>query len=169
MAQGALKVLDQTLTTLHPSIRPLHDPPSRDYNKPCFPLGCFFRFRWLGRKFKANLGHNLRVNLLQGCDELVGMIAMIQQNGDFGNVDGFSAKVIQIATQHFNQPLVIRDIGFGAMGKEWKAQSINRKMSLDDERFWGRFSAPKLSPIGAFVMTKAFRLNTGIASVFDRL
>ncbi len=40
------------------------------------------------------------------------------------------------------------------MGKERQSQSINGKMPLDNERFWDRLSAPKLSPIGTLVMTK---------------
>jgi hypothetical protein len=32
-------------------------------------------------------------------------------------------------------------------------------MAFDDERFWDRFSAPKLSPIGAFVMAELFGLQ----------
>ncbi len=74
MAKGSLEVLDSSLATLHPSIRSFHYPSSRDDNKSRFPLRCFFRFRWLRREFKANLRHDLRIELLQGCDELVGMI-----------------------------------------------------------------------------------------------
>ncbi len=39
-------------------------------------------------------------------------------------------------------------------------------MAFDDERFWGRESVPKLSPIGAFVMAEPFGLDTSIAGVF---
>ena len=42
-------------------------------------------------------------------------------------------------------------------------------MPFDDERFWGRESVPKLSPIGAFVMTKSFGFDAGIAGVFHEL
>jgi hypothetical protein len=55
------------------------------------------------------------------------------------------------------------------MGKERQSESINSLMPLDDQRFWGRVSVPKFSPIGTLVMTKPFRFNAGIASVFYRL
>ncbi len=42
-------------------------------------------------------------------------------------------------------------------------------MAFDDERFWDRFSAPKLSPIGTFVAAEPFGLDTGIAGIFYRL
>jgi hypothetical protein len=55
------------------------------------------------------------------------------------------------------------------MGEERQSQTINGKMPFDDERFWGRESVPKLSPIGTFVVTKPNGFYTGIASVLDCL
>ena len=86
---------------------------------------------------------------------MVGMISVVKQNCDFGDVNGFRPKVIQIATQQFNQSLVIGNVGFRAMGEEGKPQSINGKMAFD--------------AIGAFVVTKPFGGNTGVTSIFDRL
>jgi len=57
--------------------------------------------------------------------------------------------------EHFNQSLVIRDIGTGAVGEEGKAQGIDCQMSLD--------------AVGRFVSTKSFGGNAGIAGVLDRL
>ncbi|CAA9578319.1 hypothetical protein AVDCRST_MAG81-2545 [uncultured Synechococcales cyanobacterium] len=80
---------------------------------------------------------------------------MVEQNCNLGNVHRLSPKVIKIATEQFDQTLVVRDIGFRAMSEEGKTQSINGKMSFD--------------AIGAFVMTEAFRLNACITSVFNSL
>ena len=55
------------------------------------------------------------------------------------------------------------------MGKKRKTQRIDREMAFDDERFWDRLSAPKLSPIGAFVKAKPFGLNTGVAGILHGL
>lgn len=83
------------------------------------------------------------------------MIPVVEQNRDFGDVNGFCPEVIQIATEQFNQSLVIRNIRFSAMGEEGKPQSINGKMAFD--------------AVSAFVVTKPFGGNTCVTSVFDRL
>ncbi|XPM60160.1 MAG: hypothetical protein EDM05_023700 [Leptolyngbya sp. IPPAS B-1204] len=41
MIKGSLKILHQTLAPLHPGIRPFDDPPSRHWDKPCFPWAAF--------------------------------------------------------------------------------------------------------------------------------
>jgi hypothetical protein len=90
------------------------------------------------------------------------------QNGNLWDIDGLGAKVIEVVTQQFNQPLVIRHASRSAVRKKRQTQGIDGKMSFNDERFWGRESVPKLSPIGAFVMTEPFGLDTGIAGIFHR-
>jgi hypothetical protein len=64
-------------------------------------------------------------------------------------------EIIDVLLKHFNQPLVVRYVSFGAMSEEGKAQDIHCQMSFD--------------AISAFVETKTFRLNTSITSVFHRL
>ena len=83
------------------------------------------------------------------------MIPVVNQNGDFGNSHGFGLEVIDVERQHFNQSLVIGDIGLGAMGKERKSQRIDGEMTFD--------------AIGSLVVTKAFGSNAGVADVFNRL
>lgn len=80
---------------------------------------------------------------------------MVEQNGDLGNVDWLGTKVVQVVAQQFNQALVVGDVCFGTVRKKWQSQSINREMALD--------------AIGAFVVAKSFRLNTGMARIFHRL
>ncbi len=155
MTQRSFKVFDQALTTLHPSIRPFNHPPSRHWNKSHFPLSCFLGCRGLGCQFKANLRHNLGIDLLQGLNNLSWVISVVKQNGNLWEIDRLSTKVVFVAAQHFNQPLVIRDIRFRAMGKKRQSQSIDGKMSLNT--------------VGALVMTKPFGFNTGITGVFHRL
>ena len=41
---------------------------------------------------------------------MLGVIAMIQQDGDLGNVDRFCPKVVDIVRQHLNQPRIIGEI-----------------------------------------------------------
>ncbi len=92
---------------------------------------------------------------MQGLGDGIWVIAMIKQNGDFGDVDRLGSKVIQVVTQQFNQALVVGQIGFGAVSKKRQTQSIDSKMAFD--------------AISTFVMTKPFGLNTGIARIFYRL
>jgi hypothetical protein len=54
MTGRALKVLNQTLTALHPSIRPFDDPTLGNGDKSSFALCYFFGFRRLGRKLESN-------------------------------------------------------------------------------------------------------------------
>jgi hypothetical protein len=65
--------------------------------------------------------------------------------------------------------LVIANAGFGTVRKKRQTEDINCQVSFDDERFWGRESVPKLSPIGAFVMTESFGFNPGTARIFYSL
>ena len=58
-------------------------------------------------------------------------------------------------TQHFEQALVIGDIGFSAVGEKRKTQCIHRKVSFD--------------AIGAFVKAEALGFDTGVAGIFHRL
>jgi len=92
---------------------------------------------------------------LQGSRDRVQVIAVVEQNGDLRNIDGFGAKVIKVITQQFNQALVIRHTGFGAVSKKRQAQGIDGKMAFD--------------AIGAFVVTEPFGLDTGIARIFHSL
>jgi len=93
--------------------------------------------------------------LLQSRSQFVKVIPVVEQNCNLGDVNRFSPEVIKIATEKFDQSLVVRDIGFRAMSEAGKTQSMHGKVSFD--------------AIGAFVMTKAFRGNACITSVFDRL
>ncbi len=43
------------------------------------------------------------------------MIAVVNQDGDFRNVDGFAAKVVQVVAEHLNHTLVIGNIRFRAV------------------------------------------------------
>ena len=70
------------------------------------------------------------------------MIAIVEQDGSFVHVIRFISEVINVVRQHLNQPLVIRHVGFCAMGKEGESQAIHGQMSLD--------------PIRQFVETKPF-------------
>ena len=70
------------------------------------------------------------------------MIPVVEQDASFGQVIGFILEVINVVRQHLNQPLVIRDVGFGTMGKEGESQAIPSQMSL--------------YPIRQFVETKPF-------------
>ncbi len=94
MVKRPLKVLDKTFTPLHPGIRALNDPPSGYRDKARFPWRGLLRFRRLWGEFKANLSHDLRVKLLQGCDDLLGVIAMVEQNRNFRDVNGLRPKVV---------------------------------------------------------------------------
>ena len=41
-------------------------------------------------------------------------------------------------------------------------------MAFDDERFWDRLSAPKLSPVGKFVEAKSLGLDASSAGILHR-
>jgi len=92
---------------------------------------------------------------LQRHDNEVEMIPVVYQNGNFGNIDRLCFEVVDIEREHFNQALVIGDIGLGAVSKKGKSQRIHCKMTFD--------------AIGGFVTTKAFGCNTGITSIFNRM
>lgn len=118
MAKRPLKVLDQAFTPLHPSIGTLSDPSCRDRNKSCFALCYFLSFGGLWSQLKANLGHDLRVECLECFRDCIEMIAMVKEERNFRNVDGFGAKVVQVVAEHLNQALVFTHVGFGAVRKE---------------------------------------------------
>ena len=155
MVQSFLKVFDQTLTAFHPSIRALNDPSGCHWDKSRLALGYFLGFGWLRCEFKPDLGHDLWVEFLQLCCELVRVIPPVKQNGNFGDIDGFSSKVVQVVAQQFNQALIIGYTRFSAVGKKRQTQSVHCQMSFD--------------AIGAFVMTKPLGLHTGIARILHRL
>ncbi len=83
------------------------------------------------------------------------MNAVVKQDGDFRNVDGFAAKVVQVVAEHLNQALVVGDICFGTVCEKRQSQGIDCKMPFD--------------AVSAFVMTKSFRLDTGIARILHGL
>ena len=83
------------------------------------------------------------------------MITVVYQNCDLGNVHGFDFEISNIEREHFNQSLVVSNIGFSTVSKEGKSQCIDRQMTFD--------------PIGCLVMTKPFRGNAGIAGVLNCL
>ena len=111
---------------LHPRIGSLNNPSRCYWNNSRFALGCFVSFSGLRSKLKANLGQDLRVKGLQCFRNGVGMITVVQQNGDFRNIDGFDAKVIQVVSKHLIglrpakgvQALVVSDICLCAMPKK---------------------------------------------------
>lgn len=155
MIQGTLEVLDETLAALHPRIRSFNNPTGRNRNKSRFTCRCFLGFRQFGRKLEANLGHDLGIEQFQRHLDRVGMVAVVEQDCDFGKVDWLLAKIVQVINQHLNQALIISDIGSGTVREEWQSQRIDRQMPLD--------------PIGAFVMTKSFGFKAGIAGIFHGL
>jgi hypothetical protein len=79
------------------------------------------------------------------------MIAMVKQKGDLRNIHRFAPKIIDMLREHLNQSLIIREIGWGAMGEKRKAQRIDCQVSLD--------------PIGAFVTAKPLRGDGCITGV----
>ncbi len=125
MAKGALKVLHQALTSLHPSIRPFNNPARCHRNKSRFTLCCFLGFGGLRSELKANLSHDLWIERLQCFGNGIGMITVVEHDGDFWNVDGLSTKVVQVIAQHLNQALVIGDICFGAVREKRQSQRID--------------------------------------------
>ncbi len=94
MTQSTLKAFDQTLAPFHPSIRALNDPARGKGDKSNFALGCFLSFNWFGCKPVANLPPDLRVEHLRSVANGVGMIAVVEQNRNFRNVDRFGTKVV---------------------------------------------------------------------------
>jgi hypothetical protein len=50
--------------------------------------------------------------------------------------------------------LVVSDVCFGAVCEKWQSQRINGKMALD--------------AIGAFIVTKSFRLSPGMVRILHR-
>lgn len=115
----------------------------------------FFGLRRFGCEFKPDLGHHLGIDLLQGGGELIWMISVVKQDGNFGNVDRFGSEVIQVLAQQFNQALVVGHTRFSTVGKKWQAQGVHCQMAFD--------------AISAFVMTKPFGCHIGIASILYRL
>ena len=80
---------------------------------------------------------------------------MVEQNGDLRNVDRFGAKVVQVVAEQLNQALVVGHICTSAVCEKRQSQRIDCKMPFD--------------AIGAFVVTKPFRLDTGIARILHGL
>lgn len=80
---------------------------------------------------------------------------MIQQDRNFRNIDGLSLEVVDVQLQHFQQSVIITHIGRRAMGEEGKAKGINGKMPFN--------------PVGRFVETKSFRLDTGVTRILHCL
>ncbi len=96
MGQSSLKVFDQALTTFHPRMGALNHPSRCHRDKSRFPLCGFLGFRGLGSEFKPNLGHDLGVDLLQRCGDLVWVVSVVEQERDLWDTDGLGAKVIQM-------------------------------------------------------------------------
>lgn len=67
---------------------------------------------------------------------------MIQQDSRLRKLDWFGFKVVDIQREHFNQPLIIRNTRFGAVGEEGETKAIYSQMSFDT--------------VGAFVEAKPF-------------
>jgi hypothetical protein len=70
------------------------------------------------------------------------MIAMVHQDSRLRQFGWFRFKVVDVQRQHFNQPFIIRNTRFGAMGEKGKAKAVHSEMSFDAVR--------------AFVETKPF-------------
>lgn len=73
---------------------------------------------------------------------MLDVIAVVEQDGNLRDVDGFRLEIIDVERQHLNQSSIIGDIGFGAMDEKGKPQCVNGKMPLN--------------AIGRFVETEAF-------------
>jgi len=69
---------------------------------PALPCAAFSAFVGLGASWNLILVITIGIDGLQGNGELVWVIAMVEQNGDFWDVDGFSSKVVEIVAHHFN-------------------------------------------------------------------
>jgi len=48
------------------------------------------------------------------------VIAMIQQDGDLGNVYRFCSEVVNIVRQHLNQSRIVGEIRASTVREEWK-------------------------------------------------
>lgn len=83
------------------------------------------------------------------------MIAVVEQDGDLGNIHGLRAEIVHVLCQHLQEPRIIRHIRLCAVGKEREAQGIDRQMPFD--------------AIGGFVEAKTFRLDTGITGILNCL
>ncbi len=64
MSERALKVFDQTFTTLHPSFGAFNDPSCDGWDKASFALCRFRLFRGLRRTLKADFRHELGIHRL---------------------------------------------------------------------------------------------------------
>lgn len=49
------------------------------------------------------------------------VIAMIQQDCDFGNVHRFGTEIVDVVRQHLNQSSIVRNICFRTVREEGKA------------------------------------------------
>ena len=52
------------------------------------------------------------------------------EDSDLGNIHRFRLKVVDVERQHLEQPHIVCNISFRAMGKEGKPKSINGQMPL---------------------------------------
>ena len=77
------------------------------------------------------------------------------EDSDLGNIHRFRLKVVDVEPQHLEQPHIVCNISFRAMGKEGKPKSINGQMPF--------------YAIGCFVETVAFGRYTRIAGILDGL
>lgn len=102
MVKCSLKVFHQTLTAFHPSIRALNNLSLCHRDKSNFTLGCLFGFCRLGCQLKPELGHDLRIVVLQGSADGLRVVAVVEQDRNLGKVDRLGSKVIQIVAQEFN-------------------------------------------------------------------
>lgn len=119
MIQRSLKILDQALTPFHPCIGAFNNPSSCDWYKSNFTLGGFLGFGRFGCELKFELGHHLRVVLLQGSADSIWMIAVVKQDGNLGNVNGLGSKVVEIVAGQFNQSLIVAHVGWSAVREKW--------------------------------------------------
>lgn len=114
-------VLYEDLTALHPSIRPFNYPSSNRGHKSRLSGRCLVLLRGFGRPFKLDLLHDLRIHLLQFLSQMLWMIAMIQQDRHLRNVHWFRPKVVNVVSQHLNQPRIVGQIRARAVREEGKA------------------------------------------------
>ena len=126
--RSLLKVLDQTLTALHPRVYRSITSASCHHDKSSFPLQRhFFGFRWFRCQSKPEIGHNLRIEFLLSLRRSYpGDTPCPCRMVIFGILTGPSVKIIEVVTQHFNQATVIGHTGFCAMDKKQQADWYQR-------------------------------------------
>nr|WP_318658003.1 hypothetical protein [Pseudanabaena sp. ABRG5-3] len=80
---------------------------------------------------------------------------MINHDSYLGNIHGFSFKVVNVLSKHFNQSLIIGQTCLGAKGEEWQTERIHTEIFLD--------------AIRCLVGAETFGLNACIAGIFGSL